>query len=358
MLKPMIEIDGSHKSGSGTIVRDAVSLSALTGQPLYIKNIRMKREKPGLRSQHLKGIEACCQICQGELQNVHIGSKEINFIPGKTLYGGEYYFDIGTAGSTALLASILLPVSIFSKKVLIVKIRGGLFQDFAPSAYYLQYVLFPVLRRMGIHVELKILQAGYYPKGNGLLQVHTEPQREKIQPLSLLDQGRICRISGLALSSLLEEKKVSDRMAAACRSSLKARGYRSDIKVIYDTRRHSAFSKVAIQAGACLMIWAETSNGCLIGSDMAGAPRRSAESIGEQVAKNLITDLETGTTVDRYLADQLIPFCALADGTSEFLIPRVTRHVESRLWLVEKILGARTQIRENWIIIQGIGYGR
>ena len=41
----MIEIDGAQKSGSGTIVRDAVSLSVLVGQELHVTNIRAKRDK-------------------------------------------------------------------------------------------------------------------------------------------------------------------------------------------------------------------------------------------------------------------------------------------------------------------------
>jgi RNA 3'-terminal phosphate cyclase (ATP) len=354
----MIKINGGHKSGSGTIVRDAVSLSALTGQVLHITNIRTKRDKPGLRSQHLKGAEACRQICQGRIENAKVGSKEIRFWPGERLCGGKYYFDIGTAGSTALLTSILLPISIFCDEAATFKITGGLFQDFAPSAYYLKHVLFPVLHHMGIDAELKILQAGYYPKGHGSIQVKTVQLRQKLHPITLLEQGEVLRIDGFALSSLLEERKVSDRMAEACQISLRAKGYNPAIRVIYDTKQNPTFNKVSIQAGASLAIWAKTENKCLIGSDMAGALKRSAENIGKQVAINLIDDLETGATVDRYLADQLIPFCALADGTSEYLIPRVTQHVETRLWLVEEILGAKTQIKDNRVIIKGIGYQR
>lgn len=54
----MIEIDGSQKSGSGTIVRDAVLFSVLVGKNLHLKNIRAQRDRPGLRAQHLKGLEA------------------------------------------------------------------------------------------------------------------------------------------------------------------------------------------------------------------------------------------------------------------------------------------------------------
>ena len=49
----MIHIDGGQKSGSGTIVRFAVGLATLLGEELHLTNIRAKREKPGLRPQHL-----------------------------------------------------------------------------------------------------------------------------------------------------------------------------------------------------------------------------------------------------------------------------------------------------------------
>ena len=78
---------------------------------------------------------------------------------------------------------------------------------------------------------------------------------------------------------------------------------------------------------------------------MAGARGRSAEFIGKATAKNLLEDLDSGATVDRHLADQLIPFAALADGWSTFVVPRMTAHVDTRLWLAREILGAETEVR-------------
>ena len=45
----MIEVDGSLHSGSGTLLRYAVALATLKGEPLRMIHIRAKREKPGLR---------------------------------------------------------------------------------------------------------------------------------------------------------------------------------------------------------------------------------------------------------------------------------------------------------------------
>ncbi|MFC1956874.1 RNA 3'-terminal phosphate cyclase [Chloroflexota bacterium] len=61
----MIHVDGSQKSGSGTIVRYAVGLAALLGEELRLTNIRAKRDKPGLRHQHLRAIQAVSTLCGG-----------------------------------------------------------------------------------------------------------------------------------------------------------------------------------------------------------------------------------------------------------------------------------------------------
>ena len=61
----MITIDGGAKSGSGTIVRHSVALASLLVEELRIENIRAGRDKPGLRAQHLKVVQACQEMCYG-----------------------------------------------------------------------------------------------------------------------------------------------------------------------------------------------------------------------------------------------------------------------------------------------------
>jgi len=42
---------------------------------------------------------------------------------------------------------------------------GGLFQDFAPSAYHMQHVILPILGKLGIKAQLAIIRPGYVPRG-------------------------------------------------------------------------------------------------------------------------------------------------------------------------------------------------
>ena len=344
----MLCVDGGQKSGSGTIVRFAVGLATLLGEELHLTNIRAKREKPGLRPQHLKAVEALKQICQGTLEGGEVGSGQIRFNPGGRVKGGCYEWDIGTAGSTTLLAMTLLPAACFSTGAISFRISGGLFQDFAPSAYHMQYVLLPALKEMGITARLSIIRPGYVPRGGGVIEVGVEPLTGKIKPVRLTSQGDVTGIKGIALSSHLRQRRVSQRMVEKCNEVLKSNGYRAQIEIVNDT--------LALQRGAALAIYAKTSSGRIIGADRAGEPRRTSEDIGSYVASTLLEDLATGATVDRYLADQLIFFAALADGVSQYRIPRLTEHVETNLWLVETILGAKTKVNKNLVRIQGIGY--
>ena len=100
----MLEIDGSIHSGSGTLLRYAVALATLVGEPLHMVRIRAKREKPGLRPQHLQAIRACATLSEGELTGAEVGSQEIFYRPGRSLpAGGNFEWDIGTAGSATML---------------------------------------------------------------------------------------------------------------------------------------------------------------------------------------------------------------------------------------------------------------
>jgi RNA 3'-terminal phosphate cyclase (ATP) len=343
----MITIDGGAKSGSGTIVRYSVALASLLGEEIKIENIRAGRDKAGLRAQHLKVLQACQEMCHGVVKNASVGSKEITYKPGEKFNGGEYSWDIGTAGSTTMMAQTLLPLACFARKPSKFRLEGGLFQDFAPSAYHMKYVLVPFLKQLGIRVEFDIIRPGYVPRGGGIIEIRVEPA-VKLKPLNLTEQGEISSIKGIALSSHLKEKRVSQRMAGECQRVLSSYGYKAEIEIIEDVG--------SLQEGAALAIYAETNSGNRIGSDRAGRPGRSSESIGRYVAERFIEDVNTGAVVDRYIADQLIIYAGLAEGVTRYLVPRITEHVETNLWLIEEFLGARIKIDGNLLEINGVGF--
>ena len=54
----MVEIDGSLGEGGGQVLRTALALSAITGKPITLENIRSGRKQPGLQAQHLASVDA------------------------------------------------------------------------------------------------------------------------------------------------------------------------------------------------------------------------------------------------------------------------------------------------------------
>lgn len=344
----VIEIDGSQKSGSGTIVRYAISIASLLGKDVHLVNIRAKRRNPGLRPQHLKTLETCCELTNGKLEGAKVDASEIIYRPGVCINAGEYNWDIGTAGSTTMLAQAILPLVSFAKTSSRIQIIGGLFQDFAPAAHHLQHIVLPLLKRMGASIELKVIRPGYVPYGNGVIELIVQPVMKKLKPIVLENQGNIVAIKGVALSSHLQQRSVSERMAESCNQILAKHGYYADIECIYDTS--------AAQRGASLTIYALTDTGCIIGSDLAGHLGRTSEYIGKKVAKKLLQELMSAATVDRYTADQLILYAALASGSSKYIIPRITEHIETNMWLVETLLGAKLEYRNRELIINGISF--
>jgi len=350
MGKGLIDIDGSLKSGSGTIVRYSLALASILKTEIRIRNIRARRRKPGLQPQHLKTVEACCQLTGGSAGNASLKASDVTFKPGNKIRGGSFSWDIGTAGSTTMMSLCLLPVSLFADKESSYTISGGLFQDFAPNAFHMKYVLLNLLRRFSIQADIEIIKPGYVPTGGGVIRVEVKPIAGKLKPLRLPEQDRVAVIKGMAISSHLKKRKVSERMRDACIQVLAQRGYRADIETIHD--------KSANQRGAALFIYALTDKGCIIGSDMAGKLGRTSEEIGKCVARGLLEDIDSGATVDRFTADQLLLYTALADGESEYIIPRMSEHIDSNIWLVEKILGAKVSLRNKRLLIRGVGLER
>jgi len=107
----MIEVDGAHGEGGGQILRTAVALSALYGEPVRVFNIRAKRRNPGLRPQHLNAVRAVALISGARVEGLRVGSREVVFWPGRPRRG-RFNIDVGTAGSVTLILQAVLPVAL------------------------------------------------------------------------------------------------------------------------------------------------------------------------------------------------------------------------------------------------------
>jgi len=101
--------------------------------------------------------------------------------------------------------------------------------------------------------------------------------------------------------------------------------------------------------GSCIVLWLETEN-CILGSDAIGERNVKAEMLGKNAAQDLIECYQLGATVDKYTADQIIPFLGLTKN-STIKIQKITGHIETALWLSELFLEMKFDIIKNNCVV-------
>jgi RNA 3'-phosphate cyclase len=334
----MIEVDGSQKSGSGTILRLAVALSAVLGQPMRIYNIRQNRPQSGLKPQHLEAVLTAAKLCDAELQGAQLGSRELWFKP-KKIRSGKIDSEIGTAGSIPMLLMTVLPICVFAEQAVELHVsKGGTDVSHSPTINYIRFVLLPTLKKMGLDACLTISKYGYYPKGMGEVTLTVNPPIS-LKPLRLETHGKITAVKGVSICTFLDDRKVAERQAKAATEYLKERDIAASIQTVNDKSN-------PMQKGSSIVLWAETDTATILGADAIGELRKPSETVGREAAEKLCRELSTKPTVDSYLADMLIPYMALAKGRSSFLTATLSEHLETNIWLCEKILNVRFSVQK------------
>jgi RNA 3'-terminal phosphate cyclase (ATP) len=328
----MFEIDGSQKSGSGTLLRLAVAVSAITQHPLHIFNIRCRRPQPGLKRQHLEAILAAAKLCNAKVEGAVLASEELWFTPNSVV-GGSVEAVIETAGSIPMLFMAVLPICVYAKTSVRLHVaKGGTDTLHAPTINYLRFVLLPTLSKMGINAEITVQKYGYYPKGMGEATMTVTPT-STIRAIQLENFGVLKSVNGVSVCTFLSDRQVAKRQADSAMAILTKNGYRSQIQVLNDQSN-------LYQKGSSIALWAETDTGIIIGADALGGLRKTSESVGAEVAEILLTELKNKPTVDVFLADMLIPYMALSSGNSVFYTRCLSEHIEANIWLMETMLNS------------------
>jgi RNA 3'-terminal phosphate cyclase (ATP) len=343
-MQPIL-IDGSI--GYGQVLRTTIALSSLLRIPVKIINIRKRRPRSGLMFQHLTGVKIAAEFCDAKVKGLKLYSTQIEFIPQKLNVPDRKKIDIGTAGSIGLLLQTLIPIILFSGKEVELEIKGGTAGLGAPPIEYLQNILFPILSRLGVKVpEIKIVRYGFYPKGGGIVKCTFYPVN-KLKSISLIERGKVKSIEGISVCGSLPEH-ITKRQANSARKFLMENGFNSKIRAI----RVRTFSP-----GTCITIWANCEKS-ILGADALGKRGKPAEEVGKEAAKGLLSSINANCVLDKYMADQIIPFIALAKGKSRVKVEKITEHCLTNIKVCEKIFGVKFDVdRKNKIIeVEGIGF--
>lgn len=322
----MIEIDGSHGEGGGQVLRTAVALSTVTETAVRIENVRGEREPPGLKAQHLAAVRLLAEMADADVEGDEVGSEHVVFEPDG-VEAGSYSVDVGTAGSTTLVAAAGVLAAVAADGPVELEIQGGTDVRWSPTADYLLHVTLPLLEKAGIDVEAEVERRGHYPEGGGRL--HVDVADVDLRPMEIRERGGFVGVRGRCHVSNLPTH-ITERMAEAARESL------SDVDVDVEVEIEKTLEP-ADSTGTSIVLWAEYEN-TVLGASALGERGVPAEEVGEEAAEKLLNQMDGDGTVDRYAADQLAPFVAVAEG--EYLAPEVTSHLDTCVWLCRQFVDA------------------
>jgi len=344
-----VEIDGSLLEGGGQVLRTSLALSAISGKQVLIKNIRAARPKPGLQPQHLAGVKAIAAICNAVVEGAKPGSAMLSFRP-KNVVPSNLIANIGTAGSISLLLSQVLLPSLLQKTAL--RVVGGTNVPFSPPIEFLQEELFPALKKMGAGFGLSLNRRGYFPKGNGVVSFASKPAKFPLKPIKLAEFGEIAFAKIFSHCSSLP-KSVAENQAVSLKNALSCLGI--------DFEEHIECAENSQSIGSGITVFARTTSGGVLSGSALGAKGIPAEKVGKEAAENLLKELSGRQPCDSHLADQLIPFMALAKGKSEINVSMLSNHCITNIAVVEKFFPVHFSVEGELgnpakVSVEGIGF--
>ena len=333
-----IVLDGSQGEGGGQILRTALSLSAITGKPFTITNVRANRLKAGLRPQHVEAARATARLVDAELAGDVVGGARLEFRPRRTATPGEWTLDVGTAGSTPLLLqTICWPLALAGGPSQLT-LRGGTHQDHAPSFHYLALVWAPAVARLGFSLALELQGAGFYPEGGGEFTARIEPAHP-MPPLDLRHRGTLLEVEVVSVVGGLGYE-IADRQASRALRSLRAAG------IAAEAQRVPVPAPLS-KGGHVLVV--STFERTRSGHGAVSARERTPEQIAEEAVGAFRAHLAGGGAVDRHLGDQLLLPAALAAAgflpappgvvpSARYTVAAVTSHLTTNAAVIRRFL--------------------
>ncbi len=326
---PWIELDGSQGEGGGQILRTALTLSMLTGQPLRLVRIRARRSKPGLLRQHLTAVQAAARICGAQVAGDRLGSGELQFVPG-TVRGGDYEFAIGTAGSSTLVLQTILPALWFAESPSRVQVTGGTHNPLAPPFDFLQRAWLPLVTAMGAATTLHLDRHGFFPAGGGVVRAEVEPVRA-LNPIEVLERG--------ALQGLHAEARVAGIPIEVAQREL------AQLQTRLELNSAQARELPAQQGpGNVVLVAVESARVSELFCGF-GEIRLPAEEVANRVSTAVRRYLRSTAAVAEHLADQLVLPMALA-GSGAFTTHVNSSHLQTVIAVIRRFLPVAIDTRE------------
>jgi RNA 3'-terminal phosphate cyclase (ATP) len=320
----LLTIDGTMGEGGGQVLRSALALSLVTGQPFTAWNVRGGRERPGLLRQHLTAVRAAAAVGDAKVKGDALGSRDLTFIP-RAIRPGDYRFAVEGAGSATLVFQTVLPALAGAAAPSTVICEGGTHNRSAPPFDFLARAFLPLVARMGPRVEATLERPGFEPRGGGRFRAAIAPAPWR--PLALTERGHVQAVHARAVVAGLP-RNIAERELRVLQ------------KKLHWDARDCAVDEAPESQGPGNAVMAEV-RCAQVTEVFTGFGRRGvrAEHVASDVARATGAWLEAGVPVGEHLADQLLLPMALAGGGRFVTLPP-TPHARTNAEVIRAFLPA------------------
>lgn len=324
-----IVVSGSYGEGGSALFRTALSLSALTSQPVRINNVRGALRKNGITSEDLAFVHALEIVCAAQLEGAEVGSHDLTFVPTRSPRGLSHRFDIhefekGTVPGNALavlqsLVPVLARSGVMSKAI----VQGETYNANALTFDAFERVTLAAHQRQGIYVSAHQAMAGFGYGAKGEVSIEVEPSVP--EGLEWRERANLIGATAIIAHAMVRDG-VAERGLAA------AEAFLSEID---PSPALEAIGVRAREPGVFVTLLVEYEQGMGVGTAM-GQRGVKIEEVVEQAYTRLRTWHDTDATVDPFLADQLLVTASLAEEPTVYRTNAITPRLQTMAWVIKQ----------------------
>lgn len=336
-LQPIV-LNGSHGEGGGALLRTALSLGALTQQPVRIYNVRGAMRKPGVQPEDLLFLQILAKSTNARVEGDDLDADTLYFEPRRSIKKVDMEVDAreikagAVPASSLVVAQALLPILAKGGALSQVELVGETHNSNTLSYDAFERSTLAAHRQQGLYAFPSLIQSGFGYGGAGRVRIEVEPSA--LTAIDWRTRGKLLS-QGVVVTSTDIAPRIVQEAVAACGKTVEDFSMDAPVEHL-DVNGH--------EPGLSVTFFASYENGA--GSGSACLQRGKPVKEVVETAASRFMAWQTGEwTTDAFLADQLLLSAALAEGKSTYSTPNVTRRLTTMAWVIKQFLPIHVTIK-------------
>lgn len=343
--------------------RQRIVLSTLSGKPIRIDDIRAQDQNPGLRDYEASLLRLIEKITNGCIIEINETGTSLRYKPGFVHGGAGLDHDCGLSRAVGYFLEPLALLALFGKKPISITLRGITNNTLDPGVDIWRTVTLPLLRKLSGSedpFELRIVRRGAPPHGGGEIFLRL-PIIRQMPPVSLVDEGMVKRIRGVAYSMRVSPQ-TANRMVDGARGVLNQ--LLADVYIFTD---HMSGKEAGASPGYGLALVAETTTSRMISAEETAArdfedgtsvvgreataddesvDKEVPEDLGKRAAAALLEEVDRGGVVDGNHQGLALTLCAIGpEEVNEVRLGPLTPYAVRTLRHLREFFGVQFSVR-------------